>query len=101
MYLLKYSLFLVFYSLFIKIDFVIQINALCKCINWFVIRKSYAALRNLVTSLPNPNSDPNPMLSGQVESESESEKTSSDPHHCTHQNTYEYTYEYTHENIHE
>jgi hypothetical protein len=43
-----------------------------------VIRKSYAALRNFVTSLPNPN----PMLSGQVESESESEKTGSDPHHC-------------------
>jgi hypothetical protein len=42
-----------------------------------VIRKSYAALQNLVTSLPNP--DPNPMLSGQVESESE--KTGSDPHH--------------------
>jgi hypothetical protein len=42
-----------------------------------MIRKSYAALRNLVTSLPDPN--PNPMLSGQVESESE--KTDSDPHH--------------------
>ncbi len=38
-----------------------------------MIRKSYAALQNLVTSMPNPNSDlnPNPMLSGQVESESE------------------------------
>ncbi len=36
-----------------------------------MIRKSYAALRNLVTSLPNPNPDPNPMLSSQVESESE------------------------------
>ncbi len=47
-----------------------------------MIRKSYAALRNLVTSLPNPDPDPNPMLSGQVESESESEKTGSDPHHC-------------------
>jgi hypothetical protein len=41
-----------------------------------MIRKSYAALRNLITSLLNPN----PMLSGQVESESD--KTSSDPHHC-------------------
>jgi hypothetical protein len=53
-----------------------------------VIRKSFAALRNLVTSLPNPNSDPNPdpnpnpNISGQVESESESEKNGSDPHHC-------------------
>ncbi len=51
-----------------------------------MIRKSYAALRNLVTSLPNPNpnSDPNPdpNISGQVESESESEKNGSDPHHC-------------------
>ncbi len=49
-----------------------------------MIRKSYAALRNFVTSLSNPNPDPNPnpMLSGQVESESESEKTGSDPHHC-------------------
>jgi hypothetical protein len=48
-----------------------------------VIRKSYAALRNLVTSLPNPNpnSDPNPNISGQVESESE--KNGSDPHHCS------------------
>ncbi len=42
-----------------------------------MIRKSYAALRNLVTSLPNPNPDPdpnpdpNPNISGQVESESE------------------------------
>jgi hypothetical protein len=46
-----------------------------------VIRRSYAALRNLVTSLlnVNPDPDPNPMLSGQVESESE--KTGSDPHH--------------------
>ncbi len=43
-----------------------------------MIRKSYAALRNLVTSLPNPN----PNISGQVESESESEKNGSDPHHC-------------------
>ncbi len=42
-----------------------------------MIRKSYVALQNLVTSLPNP--DPNPMLNGQVESESE--KTGSDPHH--------------------
>ncbi len=40
-----------------------------------MIRKSYAALRNLRTSLPNPN----PMLSGQVKSE----KTGSDPHHWT------------------
>ncbi len=56
-----------------------------------MIRKSYAALRNLVTSLPNPNPnsdpnpdpDPNPKISGQVESESESEKNGSDPHHCT------------------
>ncbi len=53
-----------------------------------MIRKSYAALRNLVNSLPNlnpdPDPDPNPMLSAQVESgsESESEKTGSDPHHC-------------------
>ncbi len=46
-----------------------------------MIRKSYAALRNLVTLLPNPNPDPN--ISGQVESESESEKNGSDPHHCT------------------
>jgi hypothetical protein len=52
-----------------------------------VIIKSYAALRNLVTSLPHPDPDPNPdpnpnlMLSGQVESESECEKTGSDPHH--------------------
>ncbi len=51
-----------------------------------MIRKSYAALRNLITSLPNPNPNPdpnpnpNPMLGGQVESESESEKTGSDPH---------------------
>jgi hypothetical protein len=47
-----------------------------------MIRKSYAALQNLVTSLPNPNPDPNqnPMLGGQVESESE--KNGSDPHHC-------------------
>ncbi len=46
-----------------------------------MIRKSYAALRNLVTSLPNPdpNPDPNPNLSGQVESESEN--TGSDQHH--------------------
>jgi hypothetical protein len=44
-----------------------------------VIRKSYAALQNLVTSLPNPNLDPNPNISGQVESESE--KNGSDPHH--------------------
>ena len=48
-----------------------------------MIRKSYAALRNLVTSLPNPNldpnPDPNPNISGQVESESE--KNGSDPHH--------------------
>jgi hypothetical protein len=44
-----------------------------------VIRKSYAALRNLVTSLPNPNPDPNPNISGQVESESE--ENGSDPHH--------------------
>ncbi len=43
-----------------------------------MIRKSYAALRNFETSLPNPN--PNLMLSGQIESESE--KTGSDPHHC-------------------
>ncbi len=35
-----------------------------------MIRKSYAALRNLVTSLPNPNPDPNLNLSGQVKSES-------------------------------
>jgi hypothetical protein len=35
-----------------------------------VIRKSYAALRNFTTSLPNPN----PMLSGQVESESKPKK---------------------------
>jgi hypothetical protein len=34
-------------------------------------------MQNLVTSLPNPNPDPN--LSGQVESESE--KNGSDPHH--------------------
>jgi hypothetical protein len=40
-------------------------------LNWFVIRKSYAALQNLVTSLLNPNPDPNTMLSGQDESESE------------------------------
>jgi hypothetical protein len=40
-----------------------------------VIRKSYAALRNLINPLPHPN----PMLSGQVESESK--KTGSDPHH--------------------
>jgi hypothetical protein len=44
-----------------------------------VIRKSYAALRNLVTSLPNPNPDPKPNISGLVESESE--KNGSDPHH--------------------
>ncbi len=46
-----------------------------------MIRKSYAALRNLVTSLPNPdpNPDPNPNISDQVESESE--KNGSDPHH--------------------
>jgi hypothetical protein len=44
------------------------------------IRKSCAALRNLLTSLPNPKPDPNPMLSGQVKSESE--KTGSDRHHC-------------------
>jgi hypothetical protein len=33
-----------------------------------VIRKSYAALRNLITSLPNHNLNPNPnlMLSGQL-----------------------------------
>jgi hypothetical protein len=40
-----------------------------------VIRKSYAALQNLITSLPNPN----PMLCGQVESKFK--KTCSDPHH--------------------
>ncbi len=39
-----------------------------------MIRKSYAALRNLVTSLPNPNPDPDPNISGQVESESEKKK---------------------------
>ncbi len=48
-----------------------------------MIRKSYAALRNLVTPLPNPNLNPdlnpdlNPMLSGQVESE----KTGSELQH--------------------
>ncbi len=50
-----------------------------------MIRKSYAALRKLATSLPNPdpNPDPNSNISGQVEveSESESEKNGSDPHH--------------------
>ncbi len=50
-----------FYRLFIKIDFVCQ----------FV--KSYAALQNLITLLPNPN----PMLSGQVESESEKNRLGS------------------------
>ncbi len=44
-----------------------------------MIRKSYAALRNLVTSLLNPNPDPNLNLNGQVESESV--KTDSDLHH--------------------
>jgi hypothetical protein len=43
-----------------------------------VIRKSYAALRNLITLLPNSDPNPNPMLCGQVESESE--KNRSDPH---------------------
>jgi hypothetical protein len=37
------------------------------------------ALRNLITSLPNLNPNPNPMLSDQVESESE--KNGSDLHH--------------------
>jgi hypothetical protein len=67
-----------------------------------VIRKSYVALRNLVTSLPtpnstfgakllwkkaqknlkkkNPNPDPNPNIIGQVESETESKKNGLDPH---------------------
>ncbi len=43
-----------------------------------MIRKSFAALQNLLTSLPNP--DPN--ISGQVESE----KTGSDPHHWSQPN---------------
>ncbi len=44
-----------------------------------MIRKSYAALRNLATSLPNPNLDPNPdpNISGQVESESEKKRLGS------------------------